>query len=143
MSLEEIKLVAETEFKIRFSEVDSLRMVWHGHYLQYFELGREAFGEKYHLEYLSVYEKGFVVPLVRTVVEHKAPLVYGDSAIVITEYEDTPAAKIKFKYKIFSKNTGLLAATGETIQVFLNTDGELNITMPPFFEEWKRKWNLV
>ena len=30
------------EHAIKFSEVDSLRVVWHGHYVRYFEDGREA-----------------------------------------------------------------------------------------------------
>ena len=33
--------------QVRFSEVDALRKVWHGHYLQYMEDAREAFG--YHV----------------------------------------------------------------------------------------------
>ena len=37
-------------FEIRFSEVDSMGVVWHGHYVKYFEDAREAFGAKYGLE---------------------------------------------------------------------------------------------
>lgn len=129
-----------TEVNVRFSEVDSLRVVWHGNYLLYFELGREAFGAQYDLEYLQVYDKGFVVPLVKTVVEHKSPLVYGDTAVIETKFIDNPAAKIHFQYRIYCKSTGKLAATGETIQVFVDNDGELFITMPPFFKEWKEQW---
>ena len=35
------------EIPIRFSEVDSLHVVWHGHYVKYFEDGREAFGKDF------------------------------------------------------------------------------------------------
>lgn len=136
-------LVNTTEVDVRFSEVDSLRVVWHGNYLLYFELGREAFGKQYDLEYLQVYEKGFVVPLVKTMVEHKSPLVYGDTAIIETTLMDNPAAKMVFKYRIFCKSTGKLAATGETVQVFVDNDGDLCITMPPFFEEWKKQQGLL
>ena len=41
--------------QIRFSEVDALRMVWHGNYVQYMEDAREAFGRKYGLEYMHIY----------------------------------------------------------------------------------------
>jgi acyl-CoA thioester hydrolase len=34
-------------------------------------------------------------------------------------------------------------ATGETVQVFMNREGELMLTNPPFFEEWKRKVGLL
>lgn len=141
--LETKTLVNTTEVDVRFSEVDSLRVVWHGNYLLYFELGREAFGKQYDLEYLQVYDKGYVVPLVKTMVEHKSPLMYGDTAIIETTLIDNPAAKMVFKYRIFCKSTGKLAATGETIQVFVDNDGDLCITMPPFFTAWKKQQGLL
>ena len=61
-------LVSTTEVDVRFSEVDSLRVVWHGNYLLYFELGREAFGKQYDLEYLRNWSLGLDLQIiVRTV----------------------------------------------------------------------------
>jgi acyl-CoA thioester hydrolase len=62
-------------------------------------------------------------------------------ARIETTIVDSPAAKMIYRYKIFdSKNN--LVCTGETVQVFLNADGELLLTNPLFFEEWKRKVGL-
>lgn len=47
------ELKASKKFAIRFSEVDSMNVVWHGSYPLYFEDAREAFGEKYGLEYMA------------------------------------------------------------------------------------------
>ena len=53
------------EIPIKFSEVDSLRVVWHGNYVRYFEDGREAFGRQYGLGYLDIFENGnLAVPIV-------------------------------------------------------------------------------
>ena len=41
------KLTESKQILIRFSEVDSMSIVWHGSYVQYFEDAREAFGRKY------------------------------------------------------------------------------------------------
>ena len=38
-------LVAHTQVRVRFQEVDSLRVVWHGHYLSYCEEGRQNPGK--------------------------------------------------------------------------------------------------
>jgi acyl-CoA thioester hydrolase len=38
-----------TEIRIRFSEVDSMGVVWHGNYIRYFEDGRESFGNSMEL----------------------------------------------------------------------------------------------
>lgn len=37
-------LTDRTSLRVRFSEVDSMQIVWHGEYVRYFEDGREAFG---------------------------------------------------------------------------------------------------
>ena len=43
--------VFTTSFDVRFPEVDSYGVVWHGHYVQYFEVARNAlcaaFGKLY------------------------------------------------------------------------------------------------
>ncbi|MES2760992.1 MAG: acyl-CoA thioesterase [Bacteroidota bacterium] len=132
-----------TEVPIRFSEVDSLRVVWHGHYVKYFEDGREAFGKQYNLGYLDVYEYGLAVPLVDLEVKFKRILEYGDSAIIETTFVNSPAAKLIFEYRIISAKYGYVACTGKSIQVFMTpATKELHITMPPFMETWKKKWAL-
>ncbi len=133
-----------TEMPIKFSEVDSLRVVWHGNYVRYFEDGREAFGKQYGLGYLDVYEHGLAVPLVDLQVNFKRILEYGDHAVIETHFINSPAAKLMFEYKILSAKHGYLACEGRTTQVFMNpVNKELYISMPPFMEEWKQKWGLL
>lgn len=133
-----------TEIAIKFSEVDSLRVVWHGHYVRYFEDGREAFGKQYNLGYLDVYEHGLAVPLVDLQVNFKRVLEYGDSVIIETTFINTPAAKLIFEYKVISVKHGYIACTGRSTQVFMApASKELYITVPPFMEAWKKKWGLT
>ncbi len=139
----ETGLVNRTGIKVRFNEVDSLRIVWHGHYIKYFEDGREAFGAQYGLGYLDFYEQKLVTPVVDIEVHYKSQLVYGDEVIVETRFINTEAAKIIFEYKIIRKSDNLVVATGRSIQVFLTTDGELILTNPDFFIDWKRKQGLI
>ncbi len=136
-------LVNKVEFPIKFSEVDSLRVVWHGYYVRYFEDGREAFGKQYGLGYLDVYAHGLAVPMVDLQVNFKRILEYGDSAVVETTFINSPAAKLIFEYKVSSAKHGYLACTGRSTQVFMNpATKELHITMPPFMEKWKQEQGL-
>jgi acyl-CoA thioester hydrolase len=129
--------------RVRFSEVDSLSIVWHGHYIKYFEDAREAFGKKYGLGYLDFYTNGFVTPIVSIHSDFKLPLSYGDTAIAEVIYHDTKAARIEMEYKIHNAQSGVLLATGYSIQVFLDrTNFQLQLIMPAFFEEWKKRWGL-
>lgn len=137
-------LKATAKVKIRFNEVDSLRIVWHGHYLKYFEEGREAFGGAYGLNYLEIYEKqGLVMPVISSSCQYKSPLRYGDTAMVEVEYIDSEASKVKFQYKIFRESDNQLVALGETEQVFLNENGELQLNVPDFLLEWKKRHGLL
>jgi acyl-CoA thioester hydrolase len=138
-----VVLSEKTDISPRFSEVDSLGIVWHGNYLNFFEDGREAFGAKYNLGYLDVFKHGYVTPLVKIVCDYKKTLRYGEKATIEVKYVDSDAAKITFKYIIFKKGTKEVIATGESVQVFLNEKGELHLTIPPFFAAWKKKWGIT
>jgi len=141
--LNDISLSLKTEVRVRFSEVDTLRIVWHGNYIKYLEDGREAFGLKYGLGYLDYINNDLLTPIVKVNIDYKYPLYYGDKAIIETTYIYSEAAKIIFDYKVYRASDNVLVATANTIQVFLNTERELQLTTPRFFEEWKRKWGFI
>lgn len=137
------ELTNRTEILVRFNEADPLGIVWHGHYIRYFEDGREAFGNMHSLGYLEVYKLGFVIPVVSVQCDFKRSLRYGDRVIVETKYIPTEAAKMKFSYRLFNAATGEVVATGSSVQVFLSKDDSvLQLANPPFFEDWKKQHDL-
>jgi len=137
------KLSAVTRISIRFSEVDSMSIVWHGNYAMYFEQAREAFGKKYGLEYLTIYFNGYYVPIVKLSFDYKRILKYGDDVEVKIIYVPTASAKICYEYQVFVKNKSgkkILAAQGESMQVFTDLRHNLVLENPAFYESWKEKW---
>jgi len=138
------ELNSTTKIQVRFNEADPLGIVWHGHYIRYFEDGREAFGNIHGLGYLEVYKQGFVIPIVSVNCNFKKSLRYGDNVIVETKYIPCEAAKMKFNYRLFNAATNDLVATGSSVQVFLDKESStLQLNNPPFFCEWKKKYGLV
>jgi acyl-CoA thioester hydrolase len=134
----------KTEITVRFNEADPLGIVWHGHYVRYFEDAREDFGKENGISYLDFYRNSLAVPVVAMQCDFKKPLRYGDTIVVETMYIDTPAAKLNFTYKIFDAVNGTQIATGSTSQVFVDAKTfELQLTMPPFFDAWRRKQKFV
>ena len=73
-------LTNRTTFRVRFSEIDSMQIVWHGEYVRYFEDGREAFGKQYGLDYMSIYREGYMVPIVDLTCQFKQSLSFGEKA---------------------------------------------------------------
>lgn len=144
MKEENIKtLKASKCFDIRFSEVDSMRVVWHGSYPLYFEDAREEFGRKYKLEYLRIAEFGYFAPLIDLQFHYHKPLQYGMRPRIDIIYRLTEAAKIVFDYEIYDTSTEELMATGHSVQVFMDRNYQLVWTNPDFYQEWKRMWNLI
>jgi acyl-CoA thioester hydrolase len=140
--METNQLIAFKEIEPRFSEVDSMGIVWHGSYAKYFEDGREEFGKKFGIGYMFIFRNGFYAPLVDLNFQFKKPLPYETKAIVETKYINSPAAKIEFEYRIFLPEDKSIICTGSSTQVFLDKNYQLAWFMPPFYEEWKAKFGL-
>lgn len=135
-------LLATKMLEVRFSEVDSMNIVWHGSYALYFEDAREAFGQKYGLGYLDIFGNGYYAPLVDLSFQYKRPIVYGMKPQITVYYRATPAAKIIFDYEIHDSADGSLLATGHSVQVFLDKNYNLVWTNPEFYEQWKQRWKV-
>lgn len=136
-------LMTETLIKVRFNEVDSLGVVWHGHYVRYFEDGREDFGARFGLSYLDFYNHDILVPVVKIDCNYKRSLIYGDSMLIETTFVDCEAAKAIFNYTIYNNSNHEVIATGSTTQVFMNLKRELLLNSPAFFVEWKKQFGLI
>ncbi len=132
-----------TESKVRFSEVDSMNVVWHGNYSKFIEDGREAFGLEYDLGYLDVFAFGLMTPIVKLDVDYKKITKYGEVLIIETEFVNTNAAKIIFKYVLRRKSDMQIVAKAKSIQVFIDKEGELQLINPEFFIDWKKKNGLI
>ncbi len=100
-----MELITRTLVRVRFSDVDSMGVVWHGQYIRYFEDGREDFGNKHNINYLDFHSRGYLIPIVKVDCDYKKPLKYGDTAVVETRFVDTEAAKIRYAYIIYNERT--------------------------------------
>ena len=135
-------LTASIDITIRFSETDAMGVVWHGNYLKFFEDAREEFGTKYGIEYLDFYNNGFFTPIVKSNINHKASVYYGQKIRVDIRLIKSEAAKLMFEYQVINLDTNEVAALGSTLQVFLQvTDRLLELNKPEFFINWENKQN--
>lgn len=139
---QESTLKASLDFKIRFSEIDAMRVVWHGAYAKYFEDAREFFGKKFDLGYELIEANGFFAPIVELNFQYKQPLRYGMTPTIDIIYRPTDAAKIVFDYEIRDSANGELMVTGHSVQVFMDKGYQLIWESPEFYQNWKKRWNI-
>lgn len=138
-----IELINKTESYVRFSEVDSMAVVWHGNYVKYLEDGREAFGREFGLGYYDVFDYGFMTPIVKLDLNYTQQTKYGEQIIIETKFVNTAAAKIVFDYKIYRKSDNAIVLKARSMQVFINKNRELEITNPKFYIDWKKKYGIL
>lgn len=140
--IREATLIDCKTITVRFSEVDAMMVVWHGEYIRYFEDGRESFGKHYDgLKYMDIFNSGYLAPMVDLNCQYKQPLTFGEEAIIETRFIDSPAAKIQFDYTIYRASDNTVAATGSSVQVFINgKTRELELSSPQFYLDWKKRW---
>lgn len=128
---------------IRFSEVDSMGVVWHGSFVKYLEDGRESFGMKYGLSYLEVASRDFLIPIVDMNLSYKKSAKYGEKLVVETEFINSDAAKLIFEYTIYREFDMEVLVKAKTVQVFTDKNGQLILTNPHFFVDWKKSLSIT
>ena len=121
----------ETMIQVRFYEVDAYGVVWHGHYVGWFEVGRNDLTERFHIGPLQLKEKNLLAPVVELNCEYKFPATFGESLLIQTTMERTEVAKLIFHYRVLSQGDGKVLATGSTTHVLTDLSGNLLYRVPP------------
>jgi len=121
----------ETSLQVRFYEVDAYGVVWHGHYIGWFEIGRNELTEKFNISPLQLKEKNLLAPVVELSCEYNAPATFGEPLIVQTTMERTEVAKLIFHYRVLNQEKRKVLATGSTTHVLTDPKGNLLYRVPP------------
>lgn len=127
--------------KVRFSEIDSMKRVWHGSYLKYFEDGRESFGLRYPgIGYQDMQTVGIYAALYDYHIRYYSPLCINETAIIHTKYIYKRGARIDFNYKIYRERDNVLCAEGDSVQLFIDSEGNLLSLVPEFYAVWQDRF---
>jgi acyl-CoA thioester hydrolase len=120
----------KVELDVRFPEVDSYGVVWHGHYILYFEVARNALCAAGGLTPAVALAAGYKVPITRVNCELKRSARLDDRLEVTTTLRVPETAKLVMDYEVRRLPSKELLALGTTEQVLLNPSGELLLTFP-------------
>ena len=133
-------LTVRVEKRVSFSDVDIMGIVWHGRYAQYFEEGFAAIGRQYGLSYKDFYEAGLRAPIVQMHVDYHLPLTLDEVCVIKASMIWDEGARINIEYTLV-KEDGQVAATGYTVQMFIDAESqEPFIVTPSLLKECRDKW---
>ena len=115
--MNENKKSIEVKLTVPFFDLDPMQIVWHGNYLNYFEVARAALFEQSGVDLYSYYEQHkLIFPIIRTSTKHIYPLRYHDEIIIKATLEDA-RVKLVVDFEIRKAADGTICARGRTEQV--------------------------
>ena len=126
---------ATIEIQIPFHDVDLLGIVWHGHYIKYFEIARCALFDQIDYGYERMGESGYSWPVIDVRIRYPQPAKFGDLILVkatVAEWEN----RLKVDYEITKKANGQRLTKGFTVQVAIELEsGEMCLESPPVLKQ--------
>lgn len=132
---------AEIEIDVPFHDVDSMNVVWHGHYLKYFELARCQLLEQFDYNYNQMRESGYVYPVIESHIRYAHGIIFNQKIRVVAklvEWEN----RLKIDYTIYDAQTNKRLTKGYTIQVAVRIeDRELCLASPPILLQKLQQWS--
>ncbi|APW43102.1 acyl-CoA thioesterase [Rhodoferax saidenbachensis] len=126
----------EIEISPAFHDLDPMDIVWHGNYVKYLELARDALMAKYHYDYPQMRASGYAWPIVDLRLKYVGMVSYGQRIKVrarIVEWE----CRLKIEYLITCAETGARLNKATSVQVALDIQTrEMCWVCPPVL--WER-----
>ncbi len=123
-------LHAETEVVVPFFDVDSADMVWHGHYVKYFEVARCVLLDRVGYNYERMKETGYVWPVIDLQVRYARAAHFGQRLSVradLVEWRN----RLKIHYLVSDAQSGERMTRASTVQVAVGlADGVMQLASP-------------
>jgi len=132
-------LVVRVRHRVRFSEVDPMAVMWHGRYAKLFEQANEDLGKAVGMGYGDFHREKLRAPIVQLHVDYFAPTILGEDVEIVGRLVWNEGARINIEYEIH-KPEGKLAATGYTVQMFVEEGGTPLLASPALLEKCRGRW---
>ncbi|QQZ42591.1 acyl-CoA thioesterase [Pseudomonas sp. SK3(2021)] len=128
-------LHADSEIQVPFFDVDTMHVVWHGHYVKYLEVARCALLDKLGHNYNQMLESGYAWPVIDLQLRYVRGAVFGQKLKVrasLVEWEN----RLKINYLISDLETGERLTRASSVQVAVEiASREMQLASPKVFTD--------
>ncbi|WP_208107254.1 acyl-CoA thioesterase [Mesocricetibacter intestinalis] len=119
-----------SDYEVQFFDVDSMDIMWHGHYVKYLEMARCAFLTDINYTYDLMREQGYAWPIVQLNLKYVKPARFRQKIrvnLAVVEYQSC----LRIEYDIIDIASGSRLTKGATTQVAVALDsGEMQLQTP-------------
>ncbi|NCE83114.1 thioesterase family protein [Pseudomonas sp. Q1] len=128
-------LHCDTEILVPFFDIDTMHVVWHGHYVKYLEVARCALLDKLGHNYTQMQASGYAWPVIDMQLRYVRGATFGQTLNVrasLVEWEN----RLKVNYLITDLASGERMTRASTVQVAVEiASREMQLASPKVFTD--------
>ena len=124
-----------TQIRVRYADTDQMRVVYHGKYLEYFEVGRSALIRSLGMPYSELEARGILLPVIEVYAKYRKPALYDELLFIESYVNEIPQASLKIEYRIFHEGEKNSLVEGYTVHSFINTTTGKPTRAPSYFQQ--------
>ena len=106
-------------------------VVYHTHYLDYFEAARTEALRAMGLAYKTLEAEGIIMPVIDLAVQYKRPAYYDDLLEVEAHFERVPRVRVPVGYVVRREGAPEILATGHVTLCFFDQARARPVAAPP------------
>ncbi len=116
--------------RVRYRECDPMGVVYHTHYLDYFEAARTEALRALGLTYRELEEGGIIMPVVEAQIRYHRPARYDDVLEITARFESVPQVRVPIDYAVRRAGEDEVLAEGRTTLCFMDAARRRPIAAP-------------
>lgn len=128
------------ERKANYYETDQMGIVHHSNYIRWFEEARLYYMETIGIAYEAMEEAGIFIPVLSVSCDYKVSIRFAETVCIHVALVEFNGIRMKCRYSIVNKETGVLCSTGTSEHCFLTKQSKplsLKKSYPEFYEIFK------
>ena len=117
---------------MRYRECDPMGVVYHTHFLDYFEAARTEAFRALGLVYRELEARGVMMPVVEANVRYRRPARYDDCLVIETRLpgDETPEVRLPTRYDVRRKGDDQTLVEGDVTLCFVDADERRPVRAP-------------
>jgi len=119
--------------RVRYREVDRMGVVYHAHYIDYFEAARTEMIRALGVPYLPIENSGLCIQVVQVNIRFHSPAFYDDELIVTVRVRKLPSIRLTLENEVRRRGEDKILASGQIDLCFVDAETSRVVRAPDFF----------
>ncbi len=116
--------------RVRYRECDPMGVVYHTHFVDYFEAARTEALREMGLAYKALEDRGVMMPVVDLGLQFKRPAHYDDELVIRAMFSEAPTSSITITYEVRRAGEAKVLVTGHVTLCFVDAERRRPVRAP-------------